>query len=299
MVDKLKNRVILLMGVIAIGMMNTNFAQSNEDRVISPSTQVPPESPTKYSEKSSVQDRFDEVLTASKSVCGKRFPIPLASNTSPYETSNTQKCTRLELTGKRIECEINYLGEQNAKFKIFGTESQTALKEWARCSGKVAVLLEEGYYVPSAEIDRRIKFCIFQFYKHPGDAPQLGLVDRLRKSFARPDYRDTTPDTIDKSYFDKSSIRIDDQTGGLLKCQYMLPPETPPRQIVVPEIVQVPQDALESRRTPARPEVRMPAPKKPEIEVKKITPAVVKKPEPIKDQPPVGECRRPKHDCPK
>jgi len=264
---------------------------SNGSSIISPELKL-------SSDKLSAQDRFDEVLSVSRSFCGQRYPYPVVSNKNPFEEKDIQLCRRLELTGKRIECEINFMGAQNAKGKAFGSESLPALKEWASCTGKVSVLLEEGYYVPSAEINRRLQFCIYQFYKHPGEAPKLGWMDRMTKSLLRPDYRASAPVALDPNFFDKSSIRIDDQKGGLLKCQYMMPQEIPGQAIkaegtklVAPTVV------VHEEKSPPIPSTKS-QPKKHTSEVAKPPSPVVKNLD-VKVLPPVGECRRPKQDCPK
>jgi len=295
-VDKLQFQTSLSILMLSIAIFGTGFAQNQEEKSVNTNVEVPE---TKFSsEKVSSQERFDEVLSASRSFCGQRYPNPPVSNSNPYDAKDAQLCRRLELTGKRIECEVNYLGAQNAKGKIFAPETLPALKEWARCTGKVSVLLEEGYYVPTAEIGRRLQFCINQFYHNPGAAPKLGFLERLHKGFSRPDHSASSPPALDTNFFDKSSIRIDDQQGGLLKCQYMMPPPKtevvdmkPPKEGIVG--VEKNTDIKKSPAKKANPEVKKVGP-----DVKKASEPVVKKPTKSETNP-VGECKRPKLDCPK
>jgi hypothetical protein len=299
LVDQMRNKIILFLSVISWWAAAICFAQSDERSLTPPNGSVTIATEPKLSaEKLSAQDRFDEVLSASLSLCGQRYPYPVVSNKNPYEEKDSQLCRRLELTGKRIECEINYMGAQYAKGGVFGPESFPALKEWASCTGKVSVLLEEGYYIPVAEISRRLQFCVFQFYKHPGEVPKLSLMDRMTKGFFRPDYRASSSTTIAASIFDKSSIRIDDQKAGLLQCQYMMPQESS-RQSVKTDTTETPPPLATFREEK---QIISPVTKSP---TKKATPEVIKVPSPVvkkpdsKALPPVGECRRPKHDCPK
>ena len=274
-----------------------SFAQNQEDQITDPK-QVELE-PIISKGKMSTQDRFDEVLSASRSYCGQKYPFPEVPNSYPYDAKDIQQCRRLDLTGKRIECEINFLGSQNAKGNVFAPESLPSLKEWARCSGKVAVLLQEGYFVPTSEIRRRLQFCISQFYNHPGEAPKLGFYDRARKWLSRPDYRAESLPALDTNFFDKSSLRIDDQTGGLLKCEYMMPRDQP-RQSRSEILDITPPVIKSSEETNAT--TKKVAPKKEPQNVKKPPESTVKNPAPQNppkvDTQPVGECKRPKHDCP-
>ena len=291
MVDKLQFQTSLSILMLSIAIFGTGFAQNQEDKSVNTSVEVPEK---KFSsEKVSSQERFDEVLSASRSFCGQRYPYPPVSNSNPYDAKDVQLCRRLELTGKRIECEVNYLGAQNAKGKIFAPETLPALKEWARCTGKVSVLLEEGYYVPTAEIGRRLQFCINQFYHNPGAAPKLGFLERLHKGFSRPDHSASSPPALDTNFFDKSSIRIDDQQGGLLKCQYMMPKETPPSPKT--EVIDPPPPTIAKSNEKNTITKKTPAKKAPDPLVKKPEPKVL----PKLETAPVGECKRPKLDCPK
>jgi hypothetical protein len=311
LVDNLKIIQLTTSLILLLGIGSNAFAQVN-DESSAQTQQVEKSIP--IDKKAGPSERLSLVLGPAKSYCASRNPYPLGADSNGQDT---QICKRLEIRGKRIECEINQVGQKNAKGDVFGPEMQSSLKDWAQCTGKVALILEQGFYLPSGEIERRLQFCNNQFMHHPGEAPQLGFMERLRKNFARPDYKSQTDPAIDKAFFDKSNLQIDDQRVGISKCEYMIPSATNPpvlkneineanKPIVIENInknsdteiknqakknIPIPQTKISKVELDSKESLK----KKEELKKK----AELKKKEELKNASSVGECRRPLKDCPK
>jgi len=305
LVDNLKIIQLTASLIILLGLGANAFAQVNEES----STQTQQlEKSIPIDKKAGPSERLSLVLGSAKSFCASRNPYPVGADSNGQDT---QICKRLEIRGKRIECEINQVGQKNAKGDVFGPEMQTSLKDWAQCTGKVALILEQGFYLPSGEIERRLQFCNNQFMHHPGEAPQLGFMERLRKNFARPDYKSQTEPAIDKAFFDKSNLQIDDQRVGTMKCEYMLPSSTNPASLKIETLEPNKPTVIENNKKYNDSEMNDQAKKitptnkaktpKVELNSKDSSKAKenIKKKEEFKNINPVGECRRPLKDCPK
>jgi|GEM_PF-296557 len=305
LVDNLKIIQLTASLIILLGLGANAFAQVNEES----STQTQQlEKSIPIDKKAGPSERLSLVLGSAKSFCASRNPYPVGADSNGQDT---QICKRLEIRGKRIECEINQVGQKNAKGDVFGPEMQSSLKDWAQCTGKVALILEQGFYLPSGEIERRLQFCNNQFMHHPGEAPQLGFMERLRKNFARPDYKSQTEPAIDKAFFDKSNLQIDDQRVGTMKCEYMLPSSTNPASLKIETLEPSKPTVIENNKKYNDSEMNDQAKKitptnkaktpKVELNSKDSSKAKenIKKKEEFKNINPVGECRRPLKDCPK
>jgi len=303
--DNLKIIQLTASLIILLGLGANAFAQVNEES----STQTQQlEKSIPIDKKAGPSERLSLVLGSAKSFCASRNPYPVGADSNGQDT---QICKRLEIRGKRIECEINQVGQKNAKGDVFGPEMQSSLKDWAQCTGKVALILEQGFYLPSGEIERRLQFCNNQFMHHPGEAPQLGFMERLRKNFARPDYKSQTEPAIDKAFFDKSNLQIDDQRVGTMKCEYMLPSSTNPASLKIETLEPSKPTVIENNKKYNDSEMNDQAKKitptnkaktpKVELNSKDSSKAKenIKKKEEFKNINPVGECRRPLKDCPK
>lgn len=300
--DNLKTLQTIVCLLIFISLGRFSFAQGTEE--ISVQNNQAGKSIV-VDKKTGPTERLSLVLNSAKSVCAQRHPYPSGLDTNGQDVKDLQMCQRLEIRGKRIECEINQVGEKNAKGDVFAPETQASLKDWAQCTGKIAVILEQGYYISSSEIDRRVQFCNNQFSHHPGEAPQLGWIDRFRKSLARPDYQSRSAPAVDKAFFDKSTLQINDQRAGLSKCEYMLPPETN-RPALKAEINEVNRPIMidpskknsdQDIKNEAKKKLPASSPKPSNAELNKKQD--LKKQENLKNVPPIGECRRPLKDCPK
>ena len=300
--DNLKIIQLTASLIILLGLGANAFAQVNEES----STQTQQlEKSIPIDKKAGPSERLSLVLGSAKSFCASRNPYPVGADSNGQDT---QICKRLEIRGKRIECEINQVGQKNAKGDVFGPEMQSSLKDWAQCTGKVALILEQGFYLPSGEIERRLQFCNNQFMHHPGEAPQLGFMERLRKNFARPDYKSQTEPAIDKAFFDKSNLQIDDQRVGTMKCEYMLPSSTNPASLKIETLEPSKPTVIENNKKYNDSEMNDQAKKitptnkaktpKVELNSKDSSKAKenIKKKEEFKNINPVGECRRPLKD---
>jgi len=298
----LKTIQISMCLLILLSLGKLSSAQGTEEMGM---RNIPSEKSIVVDKKAGPTEKLSLVLNSARSVCAQKYPYPTGLDASGQDIKNFQMCQRLEIRGKRIECEINQVGEKSTKGDIFGPETQPSLRDWAQCTGKIAMVLEQGYYLSSGEIERRIQFCNNQFARHPGEAPQLSLIDRFRKGFARPDYQSRNAPAVDKAFFDKSTIQISDQLVGVSSCEYMLPPESSrpalkveKNELITPLVMESPnkfsdQDFKnDAKKKTASSNVK---PTNTELNKKEDQ----KKKEDLKKTPPIGECRRPLKDCPK
>lgn len=305
---------IIICLLIFVSLSRFSFAQGTEE-IGAQNTSS--EKSIVADKKAGPTEKFSLVLNSARGLCAQKYPYPTGLDASGQDIKNFQMCQRLEIRGKRIECEINQVGEKSTKGDIFGPETQPSLRDWAQCTGKIAMILEQGYYLSSGEIDRRTQFCNNQFFRHPGEAPQLGLIERFRKGFARPDYQSRNAPAVDKAFFDKSTLQISDQLVGVSRCEYMLPPESSrptlkveKTEINTPIVIESPNKFSEqdfkneakkktssSNVKPSNKELNKKEDQKKNEDQKNKE--VLKKKEDLKNTPPIGECRRPLKDCPK
>jgi len=153
--------------------------------------------------------------------CDKRFPFPAnAQKAGAYSDSGSDVCKRLQIRGQRMQCEIEDLLMEKSVSNTTGAKIELA--SWARCNGKVANLLIEGYYLPASEIERRIQICSSNYYADPGKMPEPGLYQRFLKWYTS---NDLTPPPTDAALEValKQSTPLDSRqdSAGLMKCEWM------------------------------------------------------------------------------
>jgi hypothetical protein len=153
--------------------------------------------------------------------CDRQFPFPTtAQKADPYGEKESEICKRLQIRGQRMQCEIDALIIEKPVTNTTGAKIQ--LTSWARCNGKVANLLIEGYYLPASEIERRLQICSSNYYADPGKMPKPGWYQRFLKWYTS---NDLTPPPTDAALEValKQSTPLDSQqdSAGLMKCEWM------------------------------------------------------------------------------
>ena len=242
------------------------------------------------------QENFSQNMSKAQQSCEAKNPYPAAVQINANANANnndTQVCNRLVVRGKRMECEINQFSQQLANAGLLTKEPQPEVKAWNQCVGRIAILLQEGFYISANEIDRRQTFCNNQFLHNAGAPPKQGFYEQMLKKLARNDLSAVEKTPYDRSLFDRSSIRIDEAKAGLQQCNYMVNTSNdksvtapPPEPVAPPVIATLPEKKSTEKST-----VRKAPPPKETAKAKPV-------PAPVKPENPVGECRRPKRDCP-
>jgi hypothetical protein len=153
--------------------------------------------------------------------CERQFPFPAtAQKADPYGEKGAEICKRLQIRGQRMQCEIDTLLMEKPASNTTGAKIELA--SWARCNGKVANLLIEGYYLPASEIERRLQICSSNYYADPGKIPESGWYQRFLKWYTR---NDLTPPPSDAALEValKQSTPLDSRqdSAGLMKCEWM------------------------------------------------------------------------------
>jgi hypothetical protein len=153
--------------------------------------------------------------------CDKQFPFPVTSQRpSPYGENGSEVCKRLQIRGQRMQCEIDSLLMEKPASNTTGAKIELA--SWARCNGKVANLLIEGYYLPASEIERRLQICSSNYYADPGKMPAPGWYQRFLKWYTS---NDLTPPPTDAALEValRQSTPLDSRQdrAGLMKCEWM------------------------------------------------------------------------------
>ena len=153
--------------------------------------------------------------------CDRQFPFPVTSQrSSPYGENESEVCKRLQVRGQRMQCEIDALLIEKPVSNTTGAKIELA--SWARCNGKIADLLIEGYYLPASEIERRLQICSSNYYADPGKMPKAGWYQRFLKWYTS---NDLTPPPSDAALEValKQSTPLDSRqdTAGLMKCEWM------------------------------------------------------------------------------
>jgi len=161
--------------------------------------------------------------------CDRQFPFPVTSQrSSPYGEIESEVCKRLQVRGQRMQCEIDALLIEKSASNTTGAKIELA--SWARCNGKVANLLMEGFYLPASEIERRLQICSSNYYADPGKMPAPGLYQRFLKWYTR---NDLTPPPTDAALEValKQSTPLDSrqESAGLMKCEWMFNNSRPPQ----------------------------------------------------------------------
>ncbi|QWD94983.1 hypothetical protein C2759_02285 [Polynucleobacter sp. MG-Unter2-18] len=153
--------------------------------------------------------------------CDKKFPFSTATNKNdPYADTGPETCKKLKIRGQRMQCEIDSLVLEKPESNTTGAKIELA--SWARCNGKIADLLIEGYYLPASEIERRLQICSSNYYADPGKMPKAGWYQRFLKWYTS---NDLTPPPTDAALEValKQSTPLDSRqdTAGLMKCEWM------------------------------------------------------------------------------
>ena len=154
--------------------------------------------------------------------CEEKFPYPKTNSTNkdPYADSGADTCQRLLIRGKQIQCEIEGLVEGSPKKTT--TAGKVELATWARCNGKIAQVLVDGYYMAASEIERRLDICSSNYYADPGKPPKFSLYQRFLKWYTS---NDLTPPPTDEmlEVAIKQSTPLDSNQYkvGLMKCEWM------------------------------------------------------------------------------
>jgi len=153
--------------------------------------------------------------------CDGRFPFPtFTAKNDPYANAGPEICKKLQIRGQRMQCEVDSLLLEKPVSDTTGAKIELA--SWARCNGKIAELLIEGYYLPASEIERRLQICSSNYYADPGKMPKAGWYQRFLKWYTS---NDLTPPPSDAALEValKQSTPLDSRqdTAGLMKCEWM------------------------------------------------------------------------------
>ena len=153
--------------------------------------------------------------------CDGRFPFQITTaKNDPYANAGSEICKKLQIRGQRMQCEVDSLLLEKPVSDTTGAKIELA--SWARCNGKIADLLIEGYYLPASEIERRLQICSSNYYADPGKMPKAGWYQRFLKWYTS---NDLTPPPSDAALEValKQSTPLDSRqdTAGLMKCEWM------------------------------------------------------------------------------
>jgi len=188
--------------------------------------------------------------------CDKKFPFSIeSSKNEPYADTGPETCKKLKIRGQRMQCEIDSLVLEKPESNTTG--SKIELASWARCNGKIADLLIEGYYLPASEIERRLQICSSNYYADPGKMPKAGWYQRFLKWYTS---NDLTPPPSDAALEValKQSTPLDSRqdTAGLMKCEWMFRNSRTPQVDPLPLPVDSNAVSKPIRPTPAKKPVK-------------------------------------------
>jgi hypothetical protein len=154
--------------------------------------------------------------------CDRQFPFPTtAQKADPYGEKGSEICKRLQIRGQRMQCEIDTLLMEKPASNTTGAKIELA--SWARCNGKVANLLIEGYYLPASEIERRLQICSSNYYADPGRMPAPGWYQRFLKWYTSNDLTPPPTDAaLEVALKQSTPLESRQDSAGLMKCEWML-----------------------------------------------------------------------------
>ena len=154
--------------------------------------------------------------------CDRQFPFPTtAQKADPYGEKESEICKRLQIRGQRMQCEIDTLLMVKPVSNTTGAKIELA--SWARCNGKVANLLIEGYYLPASEIERRLQICSSNYYADPGRMPAPGWYQRFLKWYTSNDLTPPPTDAaLEVALKQSTPLESRQDSAGLMKCEWML-----------------------------------------------------------------------------
>ena len=153
--------------------------------------------------------------------CDRQFPFPASSQKAdPYGEKESETCKRLQIRGQRMQCEIDALLMEKPVSNTTGAKIELA--SWARCNGKVANLLIEGYYLPASEIERRLQICSSNYYADPGKMPAPGWYQRFLKWYTSNDLTPPPTDAaLEVALKQSTPLESRQDSAGLMKCEWM------------------------------------------------------------------------------
>ncbi|WP_215326507.1 hypothetical protein [Polynucleobacter sp. JS-Mosq-20-D10] len=153
--------------------------------------------------------------------CDRQFPFPAsAQKADPYGEKESEICKRLQIRGQRMQCEIDALLMEKPVSNTTGAKIELA--SWARCNGKVANLLIEGYYLPASEIERRLQICSSNYYADPGKMPAPGWYQRFLKWYTSNDLTPPPTDAaLEVALKQSTPLESRQDSAGLMKCEWM------------------------------------------------------------------------------
>jgi len=166
------------------------------------------------------QNSLDQAPTGPED-CELKYPFPPSNRNSAYDEGGPDVCKKLRIRGQRMLCEIDAL----ALDKPAGpstTGSKIELAAWSRCNAKVANVLVEGYYMPASEIERRLQICSSNYYADPGKLPKQGFYQRFLRWATSNDLTPPTSDeALEVSIKQSTPLESQQDTAGLMKCEWM------------------------------------------------------------------------------
>jgi len=182
--------------------------------------------------------------------CDRQYPFPqTAKNADPYNENGAEICKRLQIRGQRMQCEIDALLVEKPASNTTGAKIELA--SWARCNGKVANLLIEGYYLPASEIERRLQICSSNYYADPGKLPKPGWYQRFLKWYTSNDLTPPPTDAaLEVALKQSTPLESRQDSAGLMKCEWMFNKSQTPKLDPLPS----PMDSnLESNGSTKKP----------------------------------------------
>jgi hypothetical protein len=168
--------------------------------------------------------------------CETKFPFPPTIERDPYAENGKEICGKLQIRGKRMQCEVDSLLAEKPDGKST-VGSKIEMAAWARCNLRVASLLVEGYYLPASEIERRLQICSANFYADPGKLPKLGPYQRFLRWATSNDLTPPPTDAaLEVALKQSTPLESHQDAAGLMKCDWMFSRSRKPMIDVLPGI---------------------------------------------------------------
>jgi hypothetical protein len=168
--------------------------------------------------------------------CETKFPFPPTTERDPYAENGQEICGKLQIRGKRMQCEVDSLLAEKPDGKST-VGSKIEMAAWARCNLRVASLLVEGYYLPASEIERRLQICSANFYADPGKLPKLGPYQRFLRWATSNDLTPPPTDAaLEVALKQSTPLESHQDAAGLMKCDWMFTRSRKPVIDVLPSI---------------------------------------------------------------
>jgi hypothetical protein len=184
--------------------------------------------------------------------CDRQFPFPVsAQKSNPYGEKESEICKRLQIRGQRMQCEIDALLMEKPVSNTTGAKIELAT--WARCNGKVANLLMEGYYLPASEIERRLQICSSNYYADPGKIPAPGWYQRFLRWYTRNDWTPPPTDAaLEVALKQSTPLESRQDSAGLMKCEWMYDKSRMPQIDPLPSTVNSNAGSNTDKKTPVK-----------------------------------------------